>query len=82
MMKHNVPPFELELYVDFCYQSVWSTKGFGSSESCALPCFVGDLRVARKVFDEMPDKSVVVWNEMISGYEQNGFAEGGSVLLE
>ncbi|KAG9133804.1 hypothetical protein Leryth_018391 [Lithospermum erythrorhizon] len=36
---------------------------------------VGDLLVARKVFDEMPDKSVVVWNEMILGYEQNGFAE-------
>ncbi|KAH1217298.1 Pentatricopeptide repeat-containing protein [Glycine max] len=31
-------------------------------------------RVARKVFDEMPQRSIVAWNSMISGYEQNGLA--------
>ncbi|KAL2344043.1 hypothetical protein Fmac_005328 [Flemingia macrophylla] len=31
-------------------------------------------RVARKVFDEMPQRGVVAWNSMISGYEQNGLA--------
>ncbi|KAH7841709.1 hypothetical protein Vadar_033278 [Vaccinium darrowii] len=35
----------------------------------------GDLRRARKVFDEMNDRTVVAWNSMISGYEQNGFSE-------
>ncbi|CAJ1936474.1 unnamed protein product [Sphenostylis stenocarpa] len=30
--------------------------------------------VARKVFDEMPQKSTVAWNSMISGYGQNGLA--------
>ncbi|XP_072966513.1 pentatricopeptide repeat-containing protein At2g33760 [Typha angustifolia] len=35
----------------------------------------GDLSVARKLFDEMPERSVIAWNAMISGYEQNGFGE-------
>lgn len=30
--------------------------------------------VARKVFEGMPQRSVVAWNSMISGYEQNGLA--------
>lgn len=35
----------------------------------------GDLVSAREVFDQMPAKSIVAWNSMISGYEQNGFAK-------
>ncbi|KAJ6416592.1 hypothetical protein OIU84_002452 [Salix udensis] len=34
----------------------------------------GDLINARKVFDKIRDRSIVAWNSMISGYEQNGFA--------
>ncbi|MED6139005.1 hypothetical protein PIB30_079817, partial [Stylosanthes scabra] len=34
----------------------------------------GALGVARRVFDEMTDRSVVAWNSIISGYEQNGAA--------
>ncbi|KAI0516242.1 hypothetical protein KFK09_008914 [Dendrobium nobile] len=41
---------------------------------------VGNLVVARKVFDRMPERSVVVWNAMISGYEQNGRA-GAAIKL-
>ncbi|KAF3451169.1 hypothetical protein FNV43_RR07261 [Rhamnella rubrinervis] len=32
----------------------------------------GDLGVARKVFDNMLERTVVAWNSMISGFEQNG----------
>ncbi|OWM62795.1 hypothetical protein CDL15_Pgr020089 [Punica granatum] len=32
----------------------------------------GNFAAARKLFDEMPHRSVVSWNVMISGYAQNG----------
>lgn len=35
----------------------------------------GELGFARKVFDKMPKRSIVAWNAMISGYEQNGFCK-------
>lgn len=35
----------------------------------------GQLSVARKVFDGMPERTVVAWNSMISGYEQYGYAD-------
>ncbi|KDP20969.1 hypothetical protein JCGZ_21440 [Jatropha curcas] len=42
----------------------------------------GDLGNARKVFDKMPERSVVAWNSMISGYEQNGFGKEATLLFE
>ncbi|KAK8933797.1 Pentatricopeptide repeat-containing protein [Platanthera zijinensis] len=55
------------------------TSGFDADRfvQSALVVFYsknGSLDVARKVFDRMPDRSVVSWNSMISGYEQNGLA--------
>ncbi|ONK70651.1 uncharacterized protein A4U43_C04F90 [Asparagus officinalis] len=34
-----------------------------------------DLASARKMFDAMPQRSIVSWTAMISGYAQNGFSE-------
>ncbi|XP_043694793.1 pentatricopeptide repeat-containing protein At2g33760-like [Telopea speciosissima] len=54
--------------------------GFGSDPyvQAALVTFYaksGDLVAARKVFDKMPERTIIAWNSMISGYEQNGFAK-------
>ncbi|KAE8689426.1 Pentatricopeptide repeat-containing protein [Hibiscus syriacus] len=35
----------------------------------------GHVRTARKIFDKMPQRTIVAWNSMISGYEQNGFGK-------
>ncbi|XP_010272458.1 PREDICTED: pentatricopeptide repeat-containing protein At2g33760 [Nelumbo nucifera] len=55
-------------------------SGFGSdsfvqSALVALYAKAGDLVVARKVFNKMPARTIIAWNSMISGYEQNGFAK-------
>lgn len=54
--------------------------GFGSDRFVQTALVVlyskcGQLAVARKLFDAIRDRSVVAWNAMISGYEQNGLAE-------
>ncbi|KAL5555107.1 hypothetical protein UlMin_037343 [Ulmus minor] len=44
-----------------------------------LACFVrdGQVGVAEKVFDEMPQRDVISWSTMITGYVQNGQLEEG-----
>ncbi|KAF5193944.1 Pentatricopeptide repeat-containing protein [Thalictrum thalictroides] len=42
----------------------------------------GDLEMASRVFDEMPKKSVVSWNTMISGLAYNGQGELGVKMFE
>ncbi|KAL3576989.1 hypothetical protein D5086_022272 [Populus alba] len=42
----------------------------------------GDLINARKVFDKTRERSIVAWNSMISGYEQNGFAKEAIGLFD
>lgn len=37
-----------------------------------LYCKIGDVRTARKVFDEMTDRNVVSWNSLLSGYLKAG----------
>ena len=44
---------------------------------------IGEFEVARKLFDEMPQRSVVSWNEMIAGYAQSGqFKEAVELFRE
>ncbi|EXB79176.1 hypothetical protein L484_001295 [Morus notabilis] len=42
-----------------------------------LACFVrdGQIGVAEKMFDEMPERDVVSWSTMVTGYVQNGCLE-------
>ncbi|XP_072955030.1 pentatricopeptide repeat-containing protein At3g20730 [Typha angustifolia] len=35
----------------------------------------GDVSTARRIFDEMPRRTLVSWTAMISGYSQNGYPE-------
>ena len=37
----------------------------------------GEVRFAEKMFDEMPERDVVSWSTMITGYVQNGLLEDG-----
>ncbi|KAH7651506.1 TPR-like protein [Dioscorea alata] len=52
-------------------------RGFDSdlliaTELVGLYCKMGDFETARRVFDRMSVRDVVLWNAMISGYSQGG----------
>ncbi|KAA8545383.1 hypothetical protein F0562_020167 [Nyssa sinensis] len=42
---------------------------------------IKDLDSARRYFNKMPEKSIVSWNAMLSGFAQNGFAEAAIGLF-
>jgi pentatricopeptide repeat protein len=42
----------------------------------------GSIDESRKVFDTMPDRDVVTWTAMISGYSQHGFGREAIHLFE
>ncbi|CAK9145141.1 unnamed protein product [Ilex paraguariensis] len=44
--------------------------------NCFLTMYVrcGSVELARKLFDDIPEKGLITWNAMISGYAQNGLA--------
>ncbi|GLT82879.1 hypothetical protein SLE2022_012100 [Rubroshorea leprosula] len=55
------------------------TSGYGldsyvQAALVSLYAKTGEVGVARRVFDKMPERSIVAWNSIISGYEQNGSA--------
>lgn len=41
----------------------------------------GDMDNARKVFDKMPERSVVSWTALLSGYSQNGDSKEALVVF-
>ncbi|KAL6575024.1 putative pentatricopeptide repeat-containing protein, mitochondrial [Orobanche minor] len=45
--------------------------------NCFLSMYVhcGSIELARRLFDEMPEKNLITWNAMISGYSQNGLGK-------
>ncbi|MED6121342.1 hypothetical protein PIB30_029225 [Stylosanthes scabra] len=40
-----------------------------------------DVEVSRRVFDEMPQRDIVSWNSMISGYAMNGYVDDAILLF-
>ncbi|XP_021735584.1 pentatricopeptide repeat-containing protein At3g20730-like [Chenopodium quinoa] len=43
---------------------------------------IGDMKHARKVFDKMPERNIVSWTALVSGYSQNGFFKDALMVFE
>ncbi|KAK7319682.1 hypothetical protein RJT34_04406 [Clitoria ternatea] len=63
------------------FVSGYASDSFVQAALVAFYAKSSALNVARKVFDKLPQPSVVAWNSMISGYEQNGLANEAVVLF-
>ncbi|XP_052173246.1 pentatricopeptide repeat-containing protein At3g20730 [Diospyros lotus] len=62
------------------------TNGFHSSsylntQLIILYLKLGDIGTSRMVFDRMPERSVVAWTALVSGYTQNGYPEEAFVVF-
>ncbi|PRQ49917.1 putative tetratricopeptide-like helical domain, DYW domain-containing protein [Rosa chinensis] len=54
---------------------------FVGNSLIALYGKLGQIEAARKVFDKIPDRTVVSWSSMIGAYAQNGYFEEGLFLF-
>ncbi|WCJ34292.1 Pentatricopeptide repeat (PPR) superfamily protein [Euphorbia peplus] len=70
-------PGKLELGMSVHCFSVKSGLGLDFSVgNCLITMYakVGEIGVARELFDQMGSKKLITWNAMINGYSQNGLA--------
>ena len=43
---------------------------------------IGDMKHARNVFDKMPERNIVSWTALLSGYSQNGFFKDALMVFQ
>ncbi|KAI0526862.1 hypothetical protein KFK09_002454 [Dendrobium nobile] len=62
-------------------RSLLSSDPFICSALIEFYCKCGRIKNARQVFDVTPDKDLVVWNSIVSGYASHGLLEEGMSLF-
>ncbi|XP_023554404.1 putative pentatricopeptide repeat-containing protein At3g11460, mitochondrial [Cucurbita pepo subsp. pepo] len=62
---------EIHTHVEVCG---WDSDIYVNNSLLAMYLKFGNLDVARKVFDKMPDRDTTSWNTLISGYVRNNNA--------
>ncbi|GKV26740.1 hypothetical protein SLEP1_g35981 [Rubroshorea leprosula] len=94
--SHSLPSFYMQI-LQLCLETKAQkqarlihshiiTNGFASNLHLAnkLIIFhvrVGDIVSSRKLFDKLPERNVVTWTAMISGYSQSGYYENALLMF-
>eukprot|EP01018_Ginkgo_biloba_P009699 Gb_23924 [translate_table: standard] len=60
----------------------FETNAFVGSALVDMYAKCGSIKKARKLFDEMPEQDVILWNVMIVGYAQHGHGKEAFQLFE
>ncbi|KAL0436108.1 UNVERIFIED_CONTAM: Pentatricopeptide repeat-containing protein, mitochondrial [Sesamum radiatum] len=63
--------FTWQSMVSTCQHSKPGPITFASSSQIAYYVRLGEIEAARKLFEQIPNKSIAAWNSIISGYFQN-----------
>jgi pentatricopeptide repeat protein len=66
----------------FCAKSGIILNPTVSTALTAIYNKLNEIDLARQLFDESPEKTVVAWNAMISGYAQNGLTDTAISLFK
>ncbi len=69
--------FRLNPYRIYC-----TSVAISPSSDIARYARIGHIEIARRVFDKMPDKSIVAWNSIIAGYFQNYRPREAQILFD
>lgn len=65
----------------YIIQSGLESDSFLRSNLIDMYAKCGNLGYARQVFDQMPERDVIVWNSMIAGYAQHGHSNEALILF-
>ncbi|GKV42098.1 hypothetical protein SLEP1_g49540 [Rubroshorea leprosula] len=66
----------------FCTKSGILSHSSVSTALTTVYSRLNEIKCARQLFDESPEKSLASWNAMISGYTQNGLTEEAISLFQ
>ncbi|XP_033516649.1 pentatricopeptide repeat-containing protein At4g30700 [Nicotiana tomentosiformis] len=66
----------------FCVKSGMVSNPSVSTALTTVYSRLNEMELARRLFDESPQKSLASWNAMISGYAQNGLTEMAISLFQ
>ncbi|XP_042493747.1 pentatricopeptide repeat-containing protein At4g02750-like [Macadamia integrifolia] len=82
---YSISPFarySSRQFLQTTVKSVSTQRIYASNVQIGALARAGKLKDARQVFDKMPQKDVVSWNAIVTGYWQNGLFDESKRLFE
>jgi pentatricopeptide repeat protein len=64
------------------YRIYCTSVAISSTSQISRYARIGQIENARRLFDQMHDKSIVVWNSIVAGYFQNSQPREARILFD